>query len=125
MPTFAKNDDEVKNKYLFAVTATCFLILLLQFNWSQKIETSSVENGLPRGFVSSICQDKKGFIWAATPDGVCRFDGERFKLFSDSDKRAGSLASKYVSRFLLDRDSAMWLMVDHRCIFMTIKKISL
>lgn len=37
--------------------------------------------GLPQGFVAGIVQDEQGFIWMATRDGLCRYDGNGFKVF--------------------------------------------
>ncbi|WP_421829794.1 two-component regulator propeller domain-containing protein [Larkinella sp.] len=44
-------------------------------------EVISDRQGLPQAFVSAIVQDRQGFIWMATRDGVCRYDGNRFKIF--------------------------------------------
>ena len=39
------------------------------------------KQGLPQGFVAGMAQDKQGFIWLATRDGLCRYDGNGFKVF--------------------------------------------
>ena len=36
------------------------------------------ENGLPHGHVTQLLQDDRGFIWIATWNGLCRFDGYDF-----------------------------------------------
>ncbi|MCX6315856.1 MAG: histidine kinase [Bacteroidetes bacterium] len=41
-----------------------------------------VKDGLPSKRVYAMCQDKNGFIWFATDNGVCRFDGSDFKVFT-------------------------------------------
>jgi len=43
-----------------------------------------VENGLSSNNVRSIYQDKFGFVWISTQDGLNRFDGERFVEFNSS-----------------------------------------
>jgi signal transduction histidine kinase len=40
------------------------------------------ENGLPQNTVRSIAKDNHGFIWLTTEDGVVRFDGRRFVVFT-------------------------------------------
>jgi ligand-binding sensor domain-containing protein len=37
-----------------------------------------VENGLPTNLIKCLIQDKKGFIWIGTPNGLVRFDGRTF-----------------------------------------------
>ncbi|TNE52740.1 MAG: hypothetical protein EP344_15420 [Bacteroidetes bacterium] len=39
------------------------------------------ETGLPDISVRDICKDPDGFIWFATGNGLCRFDGTQFKVF--------------------------------------------
>ncbi len=38
-----------------------------------------VDEGLPQSYISGITQDKDGFLWLATLDGLCRYDGRGFK----------------------------------------------
>jgi len=40
------------------------------------------ENGLPQNSVKSIAADQAGFIWLATENGLVRFDGQHFNVFS-------------------------------------------
>lgn len=39
-------------------------------------------SGLPSNSVYDIFQDSKGFMWFATGKGLCRYDGNDFKLFN-------------------------------------------
>ena len=39
------------------------------------------EDGLPHGHVTQLLQDKQGFLWFATWNGLCRFDGYEFQNF--------------------------------------------
>lgn len=41
----------------------------------------TVDEGLPQSFVSGITQDKDGFLWISTLDGIARYDGRKFKVF--------------------------------------------
>ncbi len=44
-------------------------------NWNNK-------NGLTQNSVADIVQDKEGYLWLATEEGVLRFDGTNFKVFN-------------------------------------------
>lgn len=48
--------------------------------------------GLPENEVYGITQDKRGFLWFTTYDGLCRYDGFEFKKFQGEQQlvRAGS-----------------------------------
>ena len=43
-----------------------------------------VRSGLNDNSVKDICQDHRGYIWLATKDGFCRFNGYRFDTFASS-----------------------------------------
>lgn len=48
-------------------------------------EFLSTENGLPSRDVYCVAEDKKGFIWFGTKNGLCRYDGKNFKYFTTKD----------------------------------------
>ena len=39
------------------------------------------EDGLPHGHVTQLLQDELGFLWFATWNGLCRYDGYEFRSF--------------------------------------------
>ncbi len=39
-------------------------------------------DGLPSNTVYKVVKDERGFLWLATSNGICRFDGHRFETFS-------------------------------------------
>lgn len=43
------------------------------------------KDGLAGSTVYSICQDKDGFMWFGTENGLSRFDGTHFKNFTIKD----------------------------------------
>ncbi|MBN9382434.1 MAG: histidine kinase [Chitinophagaceae bacterium] len=49
-----------------------------------------VENGLSNSTVFCSTQDKNGFLWFGTKEGLNRFDGYHFKLFNSNTKLLGS-----------------------------------
>ncbi len=45
----------------------------------------SIRDGLPVNSISSIVQGEDGYIWMGTADGLVRFDGVRFYIYSTAD----------------------------------------
>ncbi len=64
----------------------------------------SVAQGLPSSEVYQAIQDKKGFIWFATDNGVIRFDGGDFKIINTSE----GLSDPVVFGFHEDLDGRIW-----------------
>ena len=67
------------------------------------------ERGLPQNTVSSVVQDKTGFMWLATGDGLARYDGQRIRTFRHDPEDATSISASYVNALLLARDGSLWV----------------
>lgn len=71
------------NLYLFIALLFSLLVKAeasTRWHWHDQIfKNYSVEQGLPHGAISAICEDKLGFIWLLTTQGLVRFDGTNFK----------------------------------------------
>ncbi|GAC1588210.1 MAG: sensor histidine kinase [Ginsengibacter sp.] len=66
-------------------------------------------NGLSSNNIKGVYQDKKGFIWVATPNGLQRFDGKSFVNFPFSNST--EFNSKPVNQIIGDKDGNIWLKV--------------
>ncbi len=58
-----------------------------------RLDRWSVEDGLPQQSVLAITQDRDGYLWAATQNGIARFDGNHFDNFD----RASTLVDTTVA----------------------------
>ncbi|MDR1161524.1 MAG: hypothetical protein LBK45_04205, partial [Tannerellaceae bacterium] len=74
-----------KHLPLLALLALCLALpLLAQENSDFHFRKIRVDEGLSENAVYSILQDKKGFIWFGTKDGLNRYDGSDFRIFRNS-----------------------------------------
>ncbi len=71
-----------------------------------KINTYTVENGLPSNLVKDVLQDNTGFIWIATDAGLVRFDGRQFTIY---DKM---LPSPYIKSLYLTETNKFLIVSD-------------
>ena len=70
----------------------------------------TVEDGLPDNNVSSIVQDRLGFMWFGTRlGGVSRFDGYEFRQFQHSTDDPESLSSNDVWTLFKDSTGTLWV----------------
>lgn len=56
-----------------------------------------VEEGLPQSYITGIIQDEDGFIWLATLDGLCRYDGRGFKTIRYRPNDSTGLAANTIN----------------------------
>ncbi len=65
-------------------------------------------DGLSHSSIQSIGQDKYGFIWVGTQNGLNIYDGIRFKHFFSDAKDETSLSGSNITNLLFDKDS-VWI----------------
>jgi ligand-binding sensor domain-containing protein len=73
-----------------------------------KFRNINVEMGLSQGTVYSVLQDKAGFIWMATQDGVNKFDGHKFTVYK-KDVAASQLSNSFTTELLEDSNGDIWV----------------
>ncbi|WP_185731281.1 hybrid sensor histidine kinase/response regulator transcription factor [Larkinella rosea] len=83
--------------------------VVAQSNLLPPAEVLTERQGLPQAFVSSIMQDRQGFIWMATRDGLCRYDGQRFRVFQVASQAKTALSFPDVYNVTPDREGYIWI----------------
>lgn len=65
----------------------------------------STESGLAQSQVRAIAQDRKGFLWLGTLDGLTRYDGKKFVNYSI---QSGLIDNQVIS-LLPDKKEGLWI----------------
>jgi len=74
-----------------------------------KFTNISTEQGLSQSYVFSIAQDKQGYIWLATEDGLNRFDGRNFVHYRHNINNIHSVADNFIRKVLVDNKGILWV----------------
>ena len=97
---------------LFCV-ALCFLTTLnlrgIDAINNLSFDFYSQEHGLSNNQIHCVLQDKKGWIWIGTSQGVCRFDGYRFTVFKNNPDDSTSLKGNLVRTIYEDKKGQLWI----------------
>ena len=75
------------------------------FSQSYQFSKYNLEEGLPQQYVYSLNQDKNGFIWIGTGDGIAKFDGIEFTNYSKKD----GLPENFITCSTQDTNGVIWL----------------
>lgn len=62
-----------------------------------QITEFTAEDGLPQDIASGVLQDRKGFIWICTRNGLNKFDGYTFKNYKSVPSKEHSLSSNRIT----------------------------
>lgn len=78
-------------------------------NYQLNFRKLTVDNGLSQNTVQAIIQDKKGFMWFGTQDGLNRYDGYEFRVFRNNTSDNNSLSNNYVWDIFEDSGGTIWI----------------
>lgn len=90
---------------LFFATIGC----LLCQEENIKFDRISIEQGLSQSIVSCIIQDKRGFIWLGTEDGLNKYDGYDFTIYRQDPSIPNSLSHNNILCIHEDRSGKFWI----------------
>ncbi len=69
----------------------------------------TTNDGLSQGYVTAILQDRRGFMWFATRDGLNRYDGNSFVVYKNNPTDPASLSSSFIQDLLEDEQGNLWI----------------
>jgi ligand-binding sensor domain-containing protein/signal transduction histidine kinase len=116
--TMQKNDFYVKPLIHYARIIFLYSVLLLTVltateTYAQRPQLTfrrlSNANGLSQNHVFSITQDKQGFMWFGTSEGLNRFDGYTFTIYNHSRYDSTSICHDNASCLIEDRSGQLWV----------------
>lgn len=87
---------------------SCLQLALAQANFEQ-FEYLTITEGLPHNTVFCLTQDKQGFVWAGTKDGLVRFDGYECRVFRQSTSGTSYFQGKSIHSILEDSKGNLWV----------------
>ena len=74
-----------------------------------KFQHLTIENGLSQNSVLCVEQDRRGFLWFGTEDGLNRYDGYSYKVFRNKPGDPNSLGYNHIASILEDRSGRLWV----------------
>jgi two-component system sensor histidine kinase ChiS len=69
----------------------------------------SLAEGLPQSVVQCLLQDRQGFMWFGTQDGLIRYDGYAFKVYRYDPEDPYSLSNSLILALYEDYEGVLWV----------------
>jgi ligand-binding sensor domain-containing protein/signal transduction histidine kinase/DNA-binding response OmpR family regulator len=104
--------DLLKRIRLYSFLFLAFAPLHAQGEPTYYFRHFSVEDGLPQNTVSCIFQDKQGFMWFGTKDGLSRYDGYTFRNFRHDEEDKNSIGNNFIRSIFEGEDGVFWVGTD-------------
>lgn len=74
-----------------------------------RFDRISLEEGLSQATVWTITQDRQGFLWFGTADGLNKYDGYRFTVYTHDPQNPTSLSDNRIYTIYEDRSGTLWI----------------
>jgi len=105
--------NSVLIRFLLNKSIVVFYILMLfslttPAQTDERFEHITRNNGLSHDNVYSIIQDKYGFLWFGTQDGLNKYNGYNFQKFYHESTNSNSLISSSFGRIYEDSKGFLW-----------------
>lgn len=86
---------------------------LLSQEIGPRFDRISINEGLSQSTVNAILQDREGFLWFGTQDGLNKYDGYNFKIFRNNPSDSNSISDNWISCLYLDQKGDIWIGTYH------------
>ena len=105
-------------KYLLKTLNPLFLFLTIFFiaeinlycqSSNLVFEQIFLQHGLSQSIVKCIVQDKEGFMYFGTEDGLNRYDGYTFTVMRNNPEDTNSLSYNDINSICIDSDGNIWI----------------
>jgi hypothetical protein len=81
---------------------------------NSSIESLTIADGLSQGMIYDIEQTDDGFLWIATKDGLNRYDGYHFLVFTNDPFNPFSIAGNDITALYEDSHGNLWIAIKGR-----------
>ncbi len=103
----------LKKRYLSASIIIFLLLSLISIVNSQQkrlqFKHLTTDNGLSQSWIHSVIQDKYGFMWMGSEDGLNRYDGNSFRIYKNNFRDPYSISNNGILTLYEDSKGDLWI----------------
>jgi len=101
----------MRNFFLKNILTICILLISRNFSAQDDMRFThiSTEKGLSNSDIRKILQDKDGFIWIGTSDGLNKYDGINFKVYRKNSRDKTSIQDNVITSLCIDSRGNLWI----------------
>jgi len=98
-------------KFRSYIQALVILLFTATLTLAQEVTFTNItmEDGLSQTTVFCVVQDQQGFMWFGTEDGLNKYDGYNFRIYSNFPYDESSLSNNTVLCLFVDRAGLLWI----------------
>ncbi|MEZ9368071.1 EAL domain-containing protein [Shewanella sp. 10N.286.51.B2] len=101
-------------QFVLLITCACVTVFFTPQSYGEqfRLETLTISDGLPSSSITTLYQQKNGFIWFGTDAGASRYDGVNFTNFQFSLNDKHHISNNYVTKIHEDTNGDIWIATE-------------
>lgn len=96
-------------KFLFFFLSFCLPAVAVLHAQELKFSHIGSDQGLSQAAANAIFQDRQGFMWFATQEGLNKYDGYSFTIYKNDPNDSNSIANGYLNSIVQDANGKYWI----------------
>ena len=103
-------------KFRKIIVSIIFLTMFININYTKtyadkmyNFKNITAEDGMSQSTAETIIQDKNGYIWIGTNDGLNKYNGYEMKVYRHDNKNKNSLVNSYIVDLKEDEQGNIWI----------------
>jgi ligand-binding sensor domain-containing protein/serine phosphatase RsbU (regulator of sigma subunit) len=96
-------------KFLFSLFCCCVSAVSLLRAQELKFSHIGSDQGLSQAMANCIYQDRDGFMWFATQEGLNKYDGYSFKIYKNDPNDSTTISNSYQHSIIQDHNGHFWI----------------
>jgi ligand-binding sensor domain-containing protein/two-component sensor histidine kinase len=101
--------DSMGTKRIFLIIFIAGILRISAQTEPYLIKNITLESGASQNTISTIRQDKAGYLWFGTTSGLNRYDGYDFRVFSKNSLDSNSISDNGITSFYEDAEGVFWI----------------
>ena len=95
--------------YFFLIAFCGYSSILYPQTNSLQFEHFSMQDGLPDDTFLCLAQDQVGFLWIGTRNGLVKYDGYDFVVYTHDDNDSSSIVGNSILSIMVDSKGDLWI----------------
>jgi len=98
-----------QKKHILIIFLFCFSCFSIAQKVNLKFNHYYIDDGLSQNTINIITEDKDGFLWIGTDDGLNKFDGLEYKVYQYNIYNKNSISNNQITALEQDSEGNMWV----------------
>jgi signal transduction histidine kinase/ligand-binding sensor domain-containing protein/DNA-binding response OmpR family regulator len=105
---YLKSSFKIMRLFVLSIAFMLFNFMARSGN-TLSLSYLTIENNLSNNHITSILEDRLGYLWFGTSDGLNKWDGYKMEIFRYDNNNTNSIPNNYITCLAEDQNHNIWI----------------